>query len=334
MYRPVILCLLLIFGLACAGPQENPPLLKVGIIGCDTSHCGAFTKILNNPKNQGDLANIKVVAAYAGGSADIPDSINRVPGYVKQLKEEFQVEIVESIPVLLEKVDVVLLESVDGRPHWQQAQPVLRARRPVFIDKPVAGSLADAMRIFDLAKETGTPCFSSSALRFTPGIAGAKTNPKLGAIQGCLAFSPCHLEPHHPDLFWYGIHGVETMYTIMGTGCKTVQRTSTREADVVTGTWNDGRVATFRGIHSGKADFGAIVFGDKDIVDVGRFTGYEPLVTEIAKFFRTGKAPVAAEETLEIIAFMQAADESKAKNGMPVMLEKVMSAAREEARGK
>src|SRR5437016_2168773 len=148
MFRHAIPCFLLIFGLSCtAQPQDNPPMLKVGIIGCDTSHCGTFTKIINNPKNQGDLANIKVVAAYAGGSPDIPDSINRVPGYVKQLKEEFQVEMVDSIPALLEKVDVVLLESVDGRPHWQQAQPVLRAKKPVFIDKPVAGSLADAMRI-------------------------------------------------------------------------------------------------------------------------------------------------------------------------------------------
>jgi predicted dehydrogenase len=334
MHRFLIPAILVLLAWCGGFAASGQPTLKIGIVGCDTSHCEAFTKIFNNPQNQGDLANMKVVAAYPGGSLDLPDSVNRVPGYVKQLREEFGVEIVATIPALLEKVDVVLLESVDGRPHWQQVQPVLRAKKPVFIDKPLAGTLADAIRIADLVHETGTPCFSSSGLRFTPNIAGARENPKIGAIYGCLAYSPCHLEPHHPDLFWYGIHGVETLYTIMGPGCRSVQRSSGSDADVVTGTWNDGRIATFRGIRKGKADFGALVFGEKGVVATGSFTGYDPLVTAIARFFRSGKAPVALEESLEILAFMQAADESKAKNGQPILLEDVMSKAKQEARGK
>lgn len=323
-----------LFVFLCAGIAiqasyaQEPKPLKVGILGCDTSHCIAFTKILNNPKNSGDLANVKVVAAFPGGSPDLPDSINRVQGYVEQLKKEYQVEIVDSIPALLEKVDAVLLESVDGRPHWEQAKLVLSAKKPVFIDKPMAASLADAMRIFKLAAETGTPCFSSSALRFTPNIAGAKTNPKVGKVTGCLAFSPCSLNKFHPDLFWYGVHGVETLYTIMGPGCESVQRSSTAGTEVVTGIWKDGRIGTFRGIREGQGEFGALIFGTKGTFATGNFTGYDPLVTEIVKFFRTGVTPVSPEETMELLAFMEAADVSKKNNGAPVKLQTVIDAAR------
>lgn len=310
--------------------QEPPKLIKVGIIGCDTSHVIAFTKILNNPQAKGDLANIKVVAAYPGGSKDMPESIDRVAGYVAQLKKDFQVEIVDSIPELLTKVDAVLLESVDGRPHWEQVQPVLLARKPVFIDKPLAASLVDGLRIYQLAAKTGTPCFSSSALRFTPNIALARSNDKIGKVLGCIAYSPCELNKFHPDLFWYGIHGVETLYTIMGRGCVTVQRSTGNGVDVVTGVWNNGNIGTFRGIREGQRDFGALVFGSKGIVPTGSFTGYEPLVTEIARFFRTGSAPLSPEETLEILTFMEAADLSKKQGNSVVRLSEVLKKAVDE----
>ena len=132
-------------------------------------------------------------------------------GYTQELRDKFGVAIVGSIDELLSRVDVVLLESVDGRPHLEQARPVFQAHKPVFIDKPVAGSLADAIAIFELARTTNTPCFSSSSLRFSPGIAGMRTNAKVGDVLGCDAYGPCSLEEHHPDLFWYGVHGVETL---------------------------------------------------------------------------------------------------------------------------
>jgi predicted dehydrogenase len=311
---------------------EQKPLIKIGIIGCDTSHVPAFTGIFNDPKNEGDLAGFKVVAAFPGGSPDIPASHTRVEGFTRQLRDKYNVEIVKSIDELLPKVDVVLLESVDGRPHLDQVTPVLKAKKKVFIDKPIAGSLADVLRIFALAKEHNVPLFSSSSLRFGPGVRGMKDDPKVGKVRGCLAYGPCSLEPHHPDLFWYGVHGVETLYTIMGTGCQSVTRAHTKEFDEVVGTWKDGRIGTFRGLRSGnggpKEGYGGLVFGTNGIVPVGGYGGYQPLVAEIAKFFRTGTPPVAAEETIEMFAFMEAADESKRQNGAPVTLETVLAKAR------
>jgi hypothetical protein len=316
-----------------AAADESPKPLKAGIIGLDTSHVVAFTKLLNNPRAQGALANVRVVAGYPGGSPDLPDSRNRVAGFTKELHDKYGVEIVDSIDALLNKVDVVLLESVDGRPHLEQVKPVLKAKKPVFIDKPVAGSLADAIEIFRLAKEAEVPCFSSSSLRFAPGIGAMRNDPKVGDVVGCVAYGPCPREEHHPDLFWYGIHGVETLFTIMGPGCESVTRVHTAGTDVVTGTWKDGRVGTFRGIRSGKSEYGAVVFGAKGIAPSGGSGGYEPLVVEICKFFRTGKPPVSAEETLEIFAFMEAADESKRQGGVPVTLANVMAKARRPSAG-
>jgi hypothetical protein len=314
---------------AVACSQEPPKPLRAGIIGLDTSHVVAFTRLLNDPKAKPDLAGVRVVAAFPGGSPDLPASRDRVAGYTKQLREQFGVEIVDSIEALLAKVDVVLLESVDGRPHLEQFRPVAKAKKPVFIDKPVAGSLADAIEIYELAKQRNVPVFSSSSLRFSPAIAEMQNHPKVGSVNGCDVYGPCALEEHHPDLFWYGIHGVETLFTIMGAGCESVTRVQTKGAELVTGVWKGGRIGTFRGIRDGKADYGATVFGAKGIASAGRNAGYEPLVIEICKFFRTGKPPVSAEETLEIFTFMEAADESKRRGGAPVKLADVYAAARE-----
>jgi predicted dehydrogenase len=313
--------------------EEPTAKIRAGIIGLDTSHVVAFTKVLNDPKATGEVATVDVVAAFPGGSPDIPASRDRIAGYTKQVRG-MGVEIVDSIDALLSKVDVVLLESVDGRPHLEQARPVFAAGKPMYIDKPLAGSLADAVAIFQLAERHKVPCFSSSSLRFSPGIIGMRNDPRVGEVLGCDAYGPCHLEPHHPDLFWYGVHGVETLYTIMGTGCESVTRVHADGVDFVTGVWKGGRVGTFRGIRAGKADYGATVFGAKGVVSAGKYGGYEPLVREIARFFVTKQPPVAPAETIELFTFMEAADESKRQGGKPVMLRSVLEKAQQEATAK
>lgn len=314
--------------------EARTKVLRVGIIGLDTSHVAAFTRVLNNPKAAPDVQGVRVVAAFPGGSPDVESSRSRIKGFTDTLRDKYGVEIVASIEELLPKVDVVLLESVDGRPHLQQLLPVLKAGKPVFIDKPVAGSLADAIQIFELAKKYKVPCFSSSSLRFSAGIQAMRKHPKVGKVLGCDAWSPCSLEEHHPDLFWYGVHGVETLFTIMGTGCESVARTHTPGYDLVVGKWSDGRIGTYRGLRQGKQGYGAMVFGDKGIELSGGYGGYEPLLVEIVKFFKTGEPPVSAEETIEIFAFMEAADESKRRDGAPVTLRSVLDKARQEVRSR
>jgi predicted dehydrogenase len=296
--------------------------LRIGIIGCDTSHVTAFTEVLNDPSATGHVQGGTVVAAFKGGSKDIPASWSRVDQYSNTLKEKYQVTFYDTIEEMCGHVDSVMLESVDGRPHLEQARPVLRAHKRLFVDKPIAGSLRDAVEIFKLAKEQGTPVFSSSALRF-----GTKTqavrNGSLGKVLYAETYGPCEIEPHHPDLFWYGVHGVEALYTMMGTGCEKVERTTTAGGRIqVIGLWPDGRQGIFRE----DKEFHGLAKGDKGETAAGSFDGYLPLVSQIMKFFQTGVAPVKPQETLEIFAFMEAADESK-RVGAPVKIADMLKRA-------
>lgn len=317
----------------CANTHAaDPSPLRAGMIGLDTSHVPAFAKLFNNPNATGDVSGIRIVAGYPGGT-DIPASRDRVKGFTEQLRK-MGIEIVDTIPELLAKVDVVLIESVDGRIHLQEAIPVIKAGKPLFIDKPAGGSLADTIAIYDLAKQLNVPCFSSSSLRFAPGIQELLKNEKVGAIAGAITWGSCSYQEGTPDMFFYGIHGIEPLYALMGTGCETVTRTQTKDTDIVSGVWKDGRVGTYRGIRKNKADFGAVAFGSKGIVQAGREGGYEELCREIGRFFKTGKPPVRAEETIEIFAFMEAADESKRQGGAPVSLTTVLAKAKKEAAAK
>jgi len=327
--------ILSLFALSIArgAPAAEPaPPIRVGMIGLD-AHAVPFTRIITDPKTEAPIKDMQIVAAVAAFSPDIPFSADNIEKNTQAMRE-MGVEIVDSIEAMLPKVDAVMLLSIDGRPHLAQAAPVLAARKPIFIDKPVAASLADIVRIFDLAAQTGTPCFSNSSLRYSPGIAGMRDDPRVGRVLGCEAYSSnAPLEPSHPDLFYYGIHGCELLFTIMGPGCQTVTRVKTPTADLAAGVWEDGRLGTFRGILQGRTGFGATVFGDKGIAPSGDFGGYPPLLIEIANFFRTGQPPFSAEHTLEIYAFMEAADESKRQGGVPVTLSSVLAKAREAAAG-
>ena len=304
---------------------------SIGIIGLDTSHCIAFTKALNGSEAGETYFGYKIVAAYPFGSREIVSSSERIPGYTEEVKK-YGVEIVYSIDDLLPKVDAVMLETNDGRLHLEQALQVIKAGKRMFVDKPVTASLADAILLYEAAKKYDVPIFSSSSLRYITGMDELLSG-KIGKILGAETYSPAKLEKTHPDLFWYGIHGVETLFTAMGTGCKSVVRISNADTDLVVGSWNDGRIGTFRGIRKGKLDYGGTIFGEKGIQSFGNYSGYDSLLVQIIRFFDSGIVPVRPDETLEILAFMEAADLSKANNGASVELDLIWKRAHEIASG-
>lgn len=294
-------------------------VIKIGIIGLDTSHSTAFTELLNGDSDDKFVKEFEVVAAYPYGSKTIQSSYERIPGYIEEVKKH-GVEITSSIAELLDKVDCVMLETNDGRIHLEQEMEVFKSGKICYIDKPIGATLGQAIAIYEMAEKYNVPIFSSSALRYSPQNQKLR-NGEFGKILGADCYSPHKVEPTHPDFGFYGIHGVETLYTLMGTGCESVNRMSSQDADVVVGRWKDGRIGTFRGIKEGPAIYGGTAYTPKGSIAAGGYEGYKVLLDQILTFFKTGVAPISKEETIEIFTFMKASNMSKEQNGKIVTME-------------
>lgn len=295
--------------------------IRVGIIGYDTSHSPAFAAVLNDTEHPFHVPGARVVAGYPSYSDDVEFSRSRIEGFRQQMAELGVAE-VDSISAILDQVDAVLLESVDGRRHLPEIEPVLRAGKPVFVDKPFAASYADALAIARLVNETGGRVFSSSSLRYDANLTAILQEPALGQIHGCDAFSPATLEPTNPGLFWYGIHGVEILYTFLGAGCVAVRCLTTPDADLVLAEWGDGRLGSVRGTRQGAHDYGATVFASevRHATYSHEIPIYAQLLRQVVPFFQGEPAPVSLQETLEIMAFMEAALVSSREGGQRVAL--------------
>jgi len=294
--------------------------LRLGIIGTDTSHVIAFTRAFNGPPGPDHVEGARVVAAYKGGSPDVEASYTRVEKFAEELRTKWGVEFVDDIPTLCQRVDAILLESVDGRVHLEQARQVIAARKPMFIDKPLAATLEDAREIARLAREADVAWFSSSSLRWSPIVDALR--PHAEGAKMVMTWGPGPIEPHHTlELSWYGIHAIEMLYALMGTGCVEVSWIAAPDADVVVGRWKDGRLGSVHLVRP-YASYGAVVFRAKEVIpgplDVK--VSYTPMLQKIVEFFRTGVPPVPHEETLEIFAFMDAAQRSKQAGGRPMAL--------------
>ena len=298
--------------------------IKVGIIGLSV-HSAAYTEIINSGASSPEFTGCRVLAIFhPKGNPDVEFSEKQLQSFTDTIKGQ-GVEFVGSIKELVKKVDAVMVLTNDGRPHLKEIMPVLRAGKPVYVDKPLAATLSDVLAIFKVSGKYKVPLFSCSPLRYVKEAQDLREGKLIGKVLGASTYGPAPIQKSHADLFWDGIHAVESLYTVLGgTGCKTVTRTFTDDADVVVGNWEDGRVGVFRGVRKGRSGFGGTAFGEKGIASIGVFTGYHPLVVAIVKFFRLGIAPVSNEETIEIYTFMEAADESKRLGGIPISLSEVL----------
>lgn len=290
-------------------------VLKIGIIGLDTSHVPAFTKLLNDSEAPYHIPGGQVVVAFPGGSPDFELSISRVEGYTNELRDKYGVQIVESPEQVAERCDAILLESVDGRVHLEQFRRIAPFGKPVFIDKPFAVSSEDARQIAKLSREHGIPVMSASALRFAEALQDAKRVEDQGDVIGADFYGPMALQPTQPGLFWYGVHTVDMLYQIMGGGCVEVIAATQEDHDVITGFWKDGRIGTIRGNRKGNNKFGGVVHRVKrsDYIDVyaNPKPYYASLLEQVMNMFRTGQPGIDLDETVEIIRFMEAANESR-----------------------
>lgn len=300
--------------------------VRVGMIGLDTSHATEFTARLNDPASTNYVPGARVVVAMPQASADLPMSKDRIDAYTAEVHDKFGVRIVFDIKELLDACDAVMILSLDGRAHPAQVKSIVDSKKPIFLDKPVAASLRDCVRIYEMAEEAGAPIFSASSLRWYPGLMELAVA-KIDGVSGAFAYGPAPKQPEHPTLFFYGIHPTEALFTVLGTGCTTVTSLSSEGATVVTARWADGRIGTLYAMHTWPADYKVTLFGKDKVLEQKIGVDYTPLVREIVKFFLTKQPPVSPAKTLEIYAFMQAADESIAKSGRAITLSEVLSKA-------
>ena len=299
----------------------NPPV-KIGLIGLDTSHVPSFTKLLNDSSQENHVPGGRVTAAYPGGSKDFELSWGRVEGYTKELQEDFGVEILDSPAAVAEAVDVVFIMSVDGRVHLKQFRETVPFKRPTFIDKPFALNTREAEKIFQLANDAGVVVMSSSAMRFIDLLVDAIAEGD-DPVLGCNVFGPMPEEPTQPGLFWYGIHTMEMVVTVMGTGCQEVRVVRTDDADLVTLRYLDGRLASLHGLRNGTNQFGLTIQraeqGAQFIdINVTVQLRYAALVEAIMSHLPNGATPIPPVETLEVIRLIEAANKSRETDGNPV----------------
>lgn len=288
--------------------------LHIGIIGLSV-HSAAFTEILNSENKTPEFDGCRVVALYEPPvNKDVEFSEKQISDFKSTILKH-GVKLVDSMNAVLKKSDAIMILTNDGRPHLEEVLPVFKAGKPVYVDKPLADTFQGVKAIFNASVEYKVPVFTSSALRYGDGFQSDIQNGKVGIVLGGEAYGPAPIQQAHVDLFWDGIHGVELLYSIMGSGCQSVRRVNKNDEDVVFGNWGNGKIGTFRGLRKGKISFGGRAFGSDGIATMGSFGGYRPLVVEIVKFFRSGISPVKNEETMELYAFMEAAKRSKDSDG-------------------
>jgi hypothetical protein len=164
---------------------------------------------------------------------------------------------------------------------------------------------------------------SCSSLRYAESLESALADNSLGKIVAVDIFGPMAIEPSQGGFFWYGIHGVEMVNRVMGRGCKSVRATTTDAQDAITATWPDGRIATIHGLRGAHHKFGLTMHREKGFHQVdcaaGKRSWYASLLDAIMRSLPTGKSDVDPKDTLEVIRFIEAANQSRA-SGLAVAL--------------
>ena len=296
-------------------------MIRIGIVDTDSSHSTEFTRRINHVAIDEEqwVDGARVVAAYPGYSEAVADWQSKNKQYTEALVE-YGVEMVDSPEALVGMIDAAIVVSDDGRRHYAPAKMFIEAGVPTFVDKPMTCALSEAVELAELAAERDVPLYSGSSLRYSPEVVEVASGEAVGGVVGVDAISPSKMAVEGvPGLMYYGIHAVEILYTLMGPGCESVNAIESPYGILVAGRWQDGRLGGVRGFVEGVAGFGFRAVGEtgtrQELVSAQYI--YRELLKRVIGMFETGKPPIDIHETLEMLAFIEAALES-AKTGQRV----------------
>lgn len=285
--------------------------LRIGMIGTDTSHAVAFARILNDKEHPFHVEGGSITQAMRFMSADFELSYSREKRFSGELAEKFRIPFAD-LSEMEQQCDAILLEAADGRKHLELFGKIAAWRKPVFIDKPLAAGYRDAAEIVRLAEHYGTPIMSSSALRYAAALGQRLSAIDRRGIKKVTVRCPLVIEPTQSRYYWYGIHGVEMLFTILGMGCSNTDLSLEKDGERLIGVWSGGAIGEVQCCYNPEQPFEAVIETAEETILIridNQVPFYASLLEKVMPFFQTGISPVTSEETLEIMAFIDAAEE-------------------------
>ena len=276
-------------------------MLRIGIVGAENSHALAVSKTINVDRK---IPGARVVALWG-----------EKPAFARKTADDGDIpRIVKDPADMVGLIDVVMIDHRHGKHHLPAARPFLKARIPMFIDKPFSCSLAEARRFLREARSRRVPVTSFSALRFYQGFLDLKRGLKNhGALNAVALMGPCDIRSKYGGITFYGVHQVEVLLDAFGLDVREVNVSRAGENAVAFLSFRSGLLATLHFIKGGTHKFHALLSGEKidshHLLDPGPDPYLAPTRTW-TKMARTGKMPYSFEELLAPVAVLEALDRS------------------------
>jgi len=217
-------------------------------------------------------------------------------------------EVCDDITDCGKDVDGIIIPDDCSLRHYRFAEPLWEFGKPIFIDKPLAGTIEEAEAVVAKAEAHGVPLFSASGLQFTREIEEARPEiEKLGRVLCALAANP-------NELVFYGIHGLAMLYQLYGPGIESAQNIGEGSLDIVKYRWRDGRIGLQVGLEEGRPGWKLTVFGEKGRLDIPIADAdyfYWNVMRHFIEMVKTGRQPLPNADMLEVIRALCLAKESK-----------------------
>ena len=299
-------------GLPWGDSGGDMPDIKVAIIGLDTSHTIEFTKRFQAPDCSAadKVGGVKVINCMR-----FETPFQNKEGLDKRQKqmEDWGVRVVTDFNEAVINADAIMLEINDPQLHLEYFKKAAVLSKPVYLDKPLADTAEHGSEILKIAKDKKVKVFSTSSLRFDAGLILAAK--KIPAPLYTHTYGPLGAAAAGSSIVWYGVHAFEMLVRVMGKGGTKVFTTKTSSGVVVTIEYPEKRRGVVELTENAWVYGGDLRTNDKaEAFVVDGSVLYTNLCKEIANFLKTGNSPVPLEETMEVMALLEAAEKSF-KNG-------------------
>lgn len=285
-----------------------PEEIKVALIGLDTSHSIEFTRRMQAPDCPEDQ-RVQGMEAITCLRFETPfqdkDGLDKRQAQL----EEWGVKVTEDFDEAIDGCDAIMLEINDPAYHLEYFKKVADLKRPIFLDKPLADTIENGREIARIAREKNLRVFSSSSLRYIPNLDQALAEvpePMYAAMYG-----PVGVAPSGSSIVWYGVHAFEMLERVMGIGAKSVFARTDEAGVVAVVDYPEARRGMVE-LTTGVYAYGGLVRDKKKafpfVADTKRL--YTVELEHVVEFFRGAPASASMEDALEVMAMLDAAEES------------------------